>query len=541
MSVIARHHAVRLGLVLRPSLINATVATGASVACQHVTDLVLTVFVNNAWMRFKLTAMVWNDLSHDLVLSNAFALDSGIIQFVMPNASRVESFGDICFSNNWASLLSQRLTTLCAIDHEDVLSEEIDESIDVGDVWLPPAFAELSPSAQHFARIFPNFLQPIPEFADVRLPVWEAFVSEAALTLYSSPAKEKTLLKPLRTSFKGSDLIRSEFEKLQALHFIEPAFANPHGVASRVLLVAKPDGSTRVTVNCAQVNKSMQVQAFSLPAVSEILHFVARFPFRCTLDCSKGYHNFEIHKDSRWITRTIGAGLSYQWRKCVQGIASTCAFFQWAMSSLLKEFLFKSCVVYLDDIVVCADTAVSCQQYTMSILRVLSDFGIRLNFSKCIFVPSTDAKILGCVIKGLTVHPSLSVQNTVAQIVHPNSHATSKKKYTALFHVLGLCAYLDSHCPGLKHAIAPLYSAVSAPVWGWTNTEEAAYGSAIRMLTDLRPYSLPSGSANSMLELHSDSSDEAWSAVLWERRPDDAIDVSSKNLHLLAMYGGVMR
>ena len=29
--------------------------------------------------------------------------------------------------------------------HEDVLSEEVDESIDVGDVWLPPAFDELVP------------------------------------------------------------------------------------------------------------------------------------------------------------------------------------------------------------------------------------------------------------------------------------------------------------------------------------------------------------------------------------------------------------
>jgi hypothetical protein len=538
ISVISKHHATRLGLLLRPSHIQATVATGAAIVCKHVTDLVLTVFVNNAWMRFALTAMVWEDLSHDLVLCNAFALDSGLIQFVMPNASRIESFGCICFSYDWPALLSQRTVTMAAIDHEDILSEELDESIDVGDVWLPPSFADLSPSAQHFARIFPNFLQPIPEFADVRLPLWEAFVSEAALVLYSSPAADKALLKPVRTSSKGSDLIRDEFDKLRKLHFIEDAFANPHGVASRVLLVAKPDGTTRVTVNCAQVNKSMQVQAFPLPAVSEILQFVARFPYRVTLDCSKGYHNFEIHPDSRWITRTIGAGLSYQWRKCVQGIASTCAFFQWAMSSLLSDFLFKSCIIYLDDIIVCAETAELCQQYTMSILRVLSDYGIRLNFLKCVFIPSLDAKVLGCIIKGLTVHPSLSVQDTVAQIVHPNSHHTSKKKYTALFHVLGLCAYLDSHCPGLKHAIAPLYVAVSAPVWSWTDEFEAAYGRAIRMLTDLRPYSLPSYAPNSMLELHSDSSDEAWSAVLWERRPDDATDVSSKNLHLLAMYGG---
>jgi hypothetical protein len=289
----------------------------------------------------------------------------------------------------------------------------------------------------------------------------------------------------------------------------------------------------------AMINKSMQVQSFPLPSVSEILHWIAARSFRVTLDCRKGYHNFEIAPASRWITRTIGSGLAYQWRKCVQGIASTCAFFQWAMSTLLSDFLFKSCVIYLDDIFVCGGSPQECQLNTMEILRVLNDHGIRLNFAKCNFVPSTDVKVLGCIVKGLVVHPSPTIQNTVSLIVHPNSQTLPKKKFASLHHFLGLCAYLDSNCPGMKTALSPLYSAVSAPIWNWTPLEEAAYAAALRCLNDLKPYALPSYSADSMLELHTDASDEAWSAVLWERRPDDAADRSSKNFHLLAMYGGV--
>jgi hypothetical protein len=73
---------------------------------------------------------------------------------------------------------------------------------------------------------------------------------DSALATYGSAAKEKALLKPVRTSTKGADLIRTEFDKLTKLYFIENAPANPHGVASRMLLVAKPDGTTRVTVDC---------------------------------------------------------------------------------------------------------------------------------------------------------------------------------------------------------------------------------------------------------------------------------------------------
>jgi len=539
ISVISSRHASRLGLKLKPSSITATVASGAKVRCANTAQVILTVFVNNSWLRFEFEAMVWDDLSHDLVLCNRFALDSGLIHFVHSNTERVAAFGDICFSHNWASLLASRMASLSMIDEEDVMSQELDESTNVGDVWMPPLFVDLSPSAQHFARMFPSFLRPIPEFADVRLPEWEAFASESALATYASPLKDKALLKPVRTSCKGADLIRSEFGKLRSLFFIEDAPANPHGVASRILLVAKPDGSTRVTVNCAAINKVMQIQAFPLPAVSEILHWIGRRLFRVKLDCTKGYHNFQIKESSRWITRTIGAGMAYQWRKCVQGIASTCSFFQWAMSTVLKDVLFTKCVIYLDDIFIAADTAELCSQYLLDVLRILNDYGIRLNFSKCVFTPSTDVTVLGCVIKGLSVFPSSSIQNTVAQIVHPNSHGHSKKKFSSLHHFLGLCAYLDAHCPGLKHILAPLYSAVSAPVWNWSSLEETAFGQAMQSLHSLQPFTLPSYAANAMLELHSDASDEAWSAVLWERRPDDRDDRSPKNLHLLAMFGGL--
>ena len=127
-------------------------------------------------MLFQFTVMVWKDFSHDLVICNSYALDSGLINCVMPNHVRVEAFGEICFSHDWADLLAGRPGTLASIDEADVLSADADASIHVGDVWMPPAFADLPPAAQHYARQFPNFLMPIPEFADVRLPVWEAHV-----------------------------------------------------------------------------------------------------------------------------------------------------------------------------------------------------------------------------------------------------------------------------------------------------------------------------------------------------------------------------
>ena len=491
-------------------------------------------------MKFTVSAMIWHGLSHALILSNELALQTGLIEFVMSNDVRTAAFGDICFRLDWASLLASRQSSLALIYSEDVMSENIEEEIDLCAGWTNPAISELPRDAQHYAKLFPNMLLPIPEHADARLPQWEAHAIESALISYASPVKDRDLLKPVRGSLKEAELIREEFSKLRSKFFVEDSVANPHGVASRVLPVIKPDGSLRITVNCALINKCLQVQAFPLACVSEIQHWVALRPWRIRLDLAQGYHNFEIKPSSRWITRTIGAGLAVQWRKCVQGIASTCSFFQWAMVQALgPDIVFKMCVVYLDDLIIAAHSPQECTKFLHIILEAMDNLGLRLNFKKCSFTPSQDLEFLGCVLRGLSVHPNAPIQDVVSRLIHPNAQPTPKKKLHSLYSMLGVCAYLDHHCRGLKPLLGPLYNCVAAKSWNWTPECETAYAAAISALHNLEPYSLPSGAADAMLELHSDASDEAWSAVLWERRPDAADDRSSTNLRLLSMAGGL--
>ena len=70
------------------------------------------------------------------------------------------------------------------------------------------------------------------------------------------------------------------------------------------------------------------------PIASCSFQCVAGFLFFAKIYLKWGYCNFAIHPDDRKWTVTIGGGRAIQWRKVVQGFASSGAFFQYLMQKL---------------------------------------------------------------------------------------------------------------------------------------------------------------------------------------------------------------
>ena len=65
-------------------------------------------------------------------MSNAFALDSRLIDFVMPNAERVKLFGEAVFARDWLPLITHHKASVLAAYHEDVIPKDLDDVIDLG-------------------------------------------------------------------------------------------------------------------------------------------------------------------------------------------------------------------------------------------------------------------------------------------------------------------------------------------------------------------------------------------------------------------------
>ena len=283
-----------------------------------------------------------------------------------------------------------------------------------------------------------------------------------------------------------------------------------------------------------------------MPSIKNIFAFVATFPWRAKIDLKWGYYNFEIAEEDRQWTVTIGGGRAVQWRKLVQGFASSGAFFQYAMTKMLGPNIAGVIAqVYLDDLIIVGVTESSCAANVLTVMERLHHFGFRVNFSKCQFTPSTSIDFLGCRLICNVVHPGPKVSAMLEKIKPFYQQHTPKSQRHHLHVFNGMCAYLLQHCPGLKQALHPLYLAVATEPFRFGDLERLAFDQCRLMLCNLQVYHLPSEEPGYILEIHSDASGGAgtkedpgqWGGVLGQRL-NVANPVLAEGFELLQLAGG---
>jgi hypothetical protein len=448
---------------------------------------------------------------------------------VQPNVTRCALFGSVCFDLNWEESLSRAAEAeLCAY-HEDVMDESDDDVVDlsaplkVGDQDI----SALPEDAKAMAERFPIMTKALPFHAHSDLPKWRAHVVLDKLADYNWPKCDLQDLKEDKFPLRALPAIHAEFDKLIAQGFAEEIRECPTSVVMKAQLVAKTKTERRFCVNGSQQKKVLRVGVYPMPMIRNIFAFVAAFPWRAKVDLKWGYYNFEVHEDDRKWTVTIGGGRAIQWRKLVQGFASSGAFFQFAMTQLLgPEIVGKIAEVYLDDLIIVGRTEEECAANVLIVMRTLNKMNFRVNFSKCQFTPSSTIDFLGCRLIANIVHPGPKVGTMLQRIQPFFLHSTAKAQRHHLHVFLGMCTYLLNHCPGLKQTLHPLYLTVASDPFTFGETEKSCFRTCHKMLSNLSVYHLPSTDSDYILEVHSDASGGAgtkadpgsWGAVLGQRQ-----------------------
>ena len=549
-SVISLDVATAAGLPLRSLTRTCRTADGSRVTCTQATDFTITIRVKTAWVSLPVTALVWKSAAEPLLLCNTLALQTGLIDLVAPNSIRVASLGTAAFSRDWKSQLEQEHVVALANYHADVMPEDVDDIIDLsaplkaGDQDV----SNLPADARYYAQLYPWMTKAIPRDAHPALEQCVYTVCEDKIPLYSWPQVNLKDMKEEKLPFAAVPRLHREFDKLIAAHYAEEVTSCPTAVAMRAQLVAKGKEDPRFCVNGSTQKNVLAVASFPMPHIRQIFAFVSSFPFRAKIDLKHGYHNFEIHPESRKWTTTIGAGRAIQWRKLVQGFAPSGAFFQHAMCKMLgPKIVWVIAAVYLDDIIIVGKTEAECRANVATVMAALAQYRFRTNFAKCVFTPATDIDFLGCSLRGALVHPGPKVPLMLAKILPPHVQRSTKAQRHHLHVFLGMCAFVLQHCPGLKTQLAPLYLSVASEPFEYGHTERTAFDGALGMLSQLQPYFLPSGDTDIEIVIMSDASGGegteadpgSWAAVLGQYRGSFNPDCISESFELLQTEGGV--
>jgi hypothetical protein len=542
ISVISEHMAQQLRLKRRNQRVITTLASKAAtpVVSTEMVTCELVVQWNGKRRTTFIEAMIWQYLpeNQDMIISMPDALDTGLIAFALPHEWRRSWLGTACFSNQLPLALRQDKSMAAAAHAEFIMKPEDEDTIDISErINLTKAHiisnaSSLHATQRYWLEQFPNLNLPIPRNAHPDLPKFDPPFDPSRMETYLDKADTKVP----RTSPRLQDRINDVLGKLND-EGITNEHANPVGVASYIVLIPKPDGSLRICINFARVNKILLVHHHPLPACADLLNQLARKSFYAKIDLKNGFYNFDVAETAKWLTSTVAPGHAITWNKIPQGLAPVPSWFQWAMQTIFGDYIKAGiCLIYLDDLIIMSNSPEELQENIRLILARLDKYQLRISIQKCDFDCSSSIEFLGHTISDGKISPGPKTSKILEGIVNPNDETEDKDKVAKLNTFIGLANWFSKYIPDCQRKLKPLLDA-RINGWTWGKEQNEAFITFRDILSNLQPLHMPSG-GNNKLEIHTDASKDGYFCVLFE---DTGIGDASDRLKVIAYSGGVFR
>ena len=185
---------------------------------------------------------------------------------------------------------------------------------------------------------------------------------------------------PRRLAPHRRETVEVEVDKMLEGGVIEPSMSP---WASPVVLVKKKDGTTRFCVDYRRLNSVTVKDAYPLPRVEDCLDTMAGAAWFSSMDLASGYWQLDIEEGDRPKTAfTTHRGL-FQFRRMPFGLCNAPGTFERVMEVVVRGLQWRTCLVYLDDIVVFSATFEEHLQRLGEVLDRLIAAGLKVKPSKC--------------------------------------------------------------------------------------------------------------------------------------------------------------
>lgn len=311
--------------------------------------------------------------------------------------------------------------------------------------------------------------------------------------------------RPYRVSLAERKIIEENVADMLKRNIIRPSASS---WSSPVVLVQKKDGSVRFCVDYRALNKITRKDVYPMPRIDDALDSLQGAQYFSTLDLRSGYWQIPMDEADKEKTAFSTPDGLYEFNVMPFGLCNAPATFERMIDTVLRGLKWKTCLCYLDDIVVFSSTFDDHLQRLDEVLTCLSNAGLQLNTKKCHF-GSTTIKVLGHLVNKDGIQPDPDKISAVLNFPRP-------LRAKELRSFLGLASYFRRFIRNFATIASPLHKllASTAP-FDWNHQCEAAFQELKRALTS--PPVLCYFNDEAPTVLHTDASGQGIGAVLLQR------------------------
>ncbi|XP_016366290.1 RNA-directed DNA polymerase homolog [Sinocyclocheilus rhinocerous] len=159
--------------------------------------------------------------------------------------------------------------------------------------------------------------------------------------------------------------------------------------ASSFFFVTKKDGGLWPCIDYRTLNKINVKFRYPLPLIPASLEQLHGATIFTKLNLHSAYNLIWICKGDEWKTAFVTSTGHYKYWVMPYGLVNAPSVFQDFMHEVLRDFLHKFVLVYIDDVLVYSWSMAEHRQHVAEVLQSLREFKLFLKDEKCSFHQSS--------------------------------------------------------------------------------------------------------------------------------------------------------
>ena len=150
-----------------------------------------------------------------------------------------------------------------------------------------------------------------------------------------------------------------------------------------MVLVPKKDGSLRFCIDYRRLNAKTVADAYPLSRMDDCLDSIEDAGVFSTFDCNSGYWQIPFASEDQDKTTVTTQMATFRHVRMLCGLRNAPATFQRALDIILNGLQWKTCLIYLDDVIVFLKDTKEHVAQVDQVLTLLRQGGVSLKLKKC--------------------------------------------------------------------------------------------------------------------------------------------------------------